>query len=111
MPIANQKGWDICVKNNESDYGKAGVDVAREVMRLLDEKKDFDASDIILEADRNVHNGVGELTGFLSGCVAGIVAACHSRGEEFNDKWNKYWGVSKEEAKGKTLNPALMTTE
>jgi hypothetical protein len=105
--IKNQKAWDEWVTKNTDPYGKACVDVAREVMRILDEGKDFDCHKIIDDADDKIQ--AGGLTGFMAGCVAQMVKVCHSRGDEFNDKWNEYYGVSKEKAKGGTVNPAILT--
>ena len=108
MPIINQTDWDKWVKNNTGDYGKATVDVAREVMRLLDEGKPVDnPRALICESDKS-----DELTGFMAGCVASIVSRCHSRGEEFRRQWNlvNQIGTEGEKAnKGEgVLNPAII---
>lgn len=105
--IKDKKIWDSWVKVNKDRYGKCCVDVAREVMKLLDDKnhKDFDTHKIVCEADDNVK--AGGITGFMAGCVAGMISKCHSRGEEFKKKWNESYGV-KEERKG-AINPALVT--
>ncbi len=107
--IKDKKGWKECVKNNQDPYGRAAVDVAREAMRLLDdgEHEDFDASDIITEADSNLGEGI---TGFMAGCIANIIVHCHSKGGEFKKSWNKYYALNKgdEERKG-VINPALLT--
>jgi hypothetical protein len=109
MAIVDTKGWNECVKNNSDPYGKAAVDVAREVMRLLDtpEYSDFDTHKIICDADEN--SGAGGITGFMAGCVANIVSQVHSRGEEFRRKWNGDHGVKKEDDKGGVVNPAILT--
>lgn len=105
--IKNQKLWDEYVSKNNDPYGKCCVDVAREVMRILDEGNDFDVHKIICDADDNIN--AGGITGFMAGCVARMISKCHSRGEEFNDKWNEFHGVSKEKANGGTVNPAILT--
>ncbi|GAJ13150.1 unnamed protein product, partial [marine sediment metagenome] len=48
--IKNKKLWKDYVDKNKHFYSKAVVDVAREVMRLLDDRKhkDFDANNIII---------------------------------------------------------------
>ena len=107
MPIVNEEKWNTWVDKNQDPYGKCCVDVAREVMRILDEGKDFDVHGIICDADKKID--AGGITGFMAGCVAQMVKKCHSRGEEFNDKWNESYGVSKEKAKGGTVNPAILT--
>jgi len=109
MAITNQKLWDSFVEKNDDPYGKACVDVAREVMRLLDEPgyKDFDTHAVICEADNNIK--AGGLTGFMAGCVAQMVGRCHSRGDYFRRKWNQDHGVTEEKAKGGTVNPAILT--
>lgn len=107
MPIINQVDWDHQVEINKDAYGGCCINVAREVMRILDEGKPFEAHDVICQADNNVK--AGGITGYMAGCVAQMVVHCHSRGEEFNDKWNESHGVSKEKAKGGTVNPAILT--
>src|SRR5437762_1052332 len=110
MPITKQEDWDKLVKNNSDPYGEATVDVAREVMRLLDEQQDYDTHKIICDADKNIK--AGGITGFMAGCVASMVSRCHSRGEEFRKKWNLDHQISQEGEKankGKgVLNPALL---
>ena len=110
MPITKQEEWDNQVKVNKSSYGKACVDVAREVMRLLDETEDFDTHKIICQAAGNVKDG--GITGFQAGCVAQIVSQCHSRGEEFRKKWNLDNQIQKEGEKanesGGILNLAIL---
>lgn len=113
MPITKQDDWDKWVNNNKEPYGKACVDVAREVMRMLDEKQDIDTIDtwkLICDADDSIK--AGGITGFMAGCVAQMVSHCHSRGEEFRRKWNldnqiKNEGEKANEGKG-VLNPAIL---
>lgn len=111
MPITNETDWNKCVENNIDPYGKACVDVAREAMRLLDERPgDFDTHALICEADKA--SKAGGITGFMAGCVAQMVSQCHSRGEEFRRKWNTDRQIGTEgdkanEGKG-VLNPALL---
>lgn len=110
MPITDQTHWDKWVKSNSNPYGKACVDVAREVMRLLDERGEFDTHKLICEADDNIK--AGGITEFMAGCVAQMVSRCHSRGEEFRKKWNIDNQISHEGEKanesGGVLNPALL---
>ena len=108
--IKNKKLWEDYVDKNKHFYSKAIVDVAREVMRLLDDRKhkDFNVNTIIGEADKNIVTG-GGMTVFQAGCVAQIVTRCHSKGNEFRDKWNKHYGVDKDKAKGGVVNPAIIT--
>ena len=110
--IKNKKLWKDYVDKNKDFYSKAVVNVAREVMRLLDDRKhkDFDANNIITEADKNIVIG-GGITGFQAGCVAQIVAQCHSKGNEFRKKWNKHYGVDEDKAKGGVVNPAIITLD
>lgn len=103
MPIINQSDWDDWVAKNTDPYGKCCVGVAREVMRLLDEQSEFEPDKLITEADRIVDGG--GITGFMAGCVAQMVARCHSRGEEFRDKWNKSYGS---DSKTGVVNPAII---
>lgn len=108
MPITQEKDWNEWVKNNDDPYGKACVDVAREVMQILDKKEPFDAHQIICDADKNID--AGGITGFMVGCVAQMVTHCHSRGEEFRKAWNGDVGknTGQENSEG-VLNPALLT--
>jgi len=109
MAIVDQAGWDHVVEINNGPYGNAAVNVAREVMRLLDtsEYKDFDTHKIICVADDSVK--AGGITGFMAGCVAQMVSKYHSRGEDFRHKWNKDHGIEEDKAKGGVVNPAIMT--
>lgn len=112
MPITNKEDWDKWESGNKDPYGKACVDVAREVMRLLDlpEYQHFDTHQIICKADENVE--AGGITGFMAGCVAQMVSRCHSRGDEFRRKWNLDNQISHEGEKanegGGVLNPAIL---
>ena len=109
MPIVDEKVWKEYEDKNKDPYGGCCVKVAREVMRLLDEREEFNASDLISEVSKNVDSG--GITGFMTGAVATMVAQCHSRGEEFNDSWNGHYGVTKEKAQQRTVNPALITID
>lgn len=106
--IKDQEKWDEYVKINVDDYSKCCVDVARRVMEILDENKDFDCHALLCQADID-----DDLTGFMAGCVASMVSQCHSRGEEFRKKWNIANGIQDEGEKankeGGILNPALIT--
>ena len=112
MPIIKQEEWDKYVKLNKDAYGKCCVDVAREVMHLLDEPnkgyENIDTHRIICEAEKNI--GGDGITGFMAGCVAEMVSHCHSRGEEFRKAWNGDVGkVTGQENVEGVLNPAVMT--
>lgn len=112
MPITDEKLWNSWVKANKDPYGKCCVDVARQVMEILDkEPGDFDGDDLINRADKEIK--AGGITGFMAGCVAGMVSKAHSRGEEFRKKWNlsNQIGTEGEKANesGGVLNPALLT--
>jgi len=107
MPITQQEDWNKWVENNSKDpYSKACIDVAREVMRLLDlpEHEKFNPNNIITLADDNID--AGGITGFMAGCVAQMVSHCHSRGPEFKAAWNESYGAP--DAKG-VVNPAIVT--
>jgi hypothetical protein len=109
MPITKQDDWNKWVENNQDDYGKACVDVAKTTMELLDECDEFDPDDIIIKADRTLGLGI---TGFMAGCVAQMISQCHSRGEEFRKKWNLKYQIKDEGEKanksGTVLNPAII---
>jgi len=115
MPISDQEAFRKWEDNNKDPYGKACVDVAREVMRLLDlpEYQHFDTHRIICKADENVD--AGGITGFMAGCVASMVSKCHSRGDEFRKKWNLDNQISHEGEKANegtgVLNPALLNIQ
>ena len=112
MPITNEAGWKQCEDSNKDGYGGACVDVAREVMHLLDERPGpFDPNDIISEADDAL--GTGGITGFMAGCEAQMVAVYHSRGEEFRRAWNRKYQTPEQaeqsDASGGIVNPAILT--
>ena len=111
MPITDQTKWDEWVKKNDDAYGKCCVDVARQVMKILDEEpQDFDTHEIICRADDEIE--AGGITGFMAGAVASMVSACHSRGDEFRNQWNLDTQINNEGEKanksGGVLNPALV---
>ena len=111
MPIVDQEAWKSWEDANIDPYGKCCVDVAREVMLILDrEEDDFECHDIICRADRDIR--AGGITGFMSGAVAAMVSKVHSRGEEFRRKWNLATQIGDEGEKANesdgVLNPALM---
>ncbi|MEE9337253.1 MAG: hypothetical protein V3U87_04170 [Methylococcaceae bacterium] len=110
MKLKDKEAWGKAVEVNTDPYGKACVDVARKVMEILDEGKEFDTHKIICQADDDIK--MGGITGFMAGCVASMVSQCHARGEEFRRKWNsdnqfKDEGDKANESGG-ILNPALL---
>lgn len=109
MTIINEKLWKDWEEKNTDNYGKCCVDVARKVMEILDEEKEFDVHEIVCQADRDID--AGGITGFMAGCVAEMVSKCHSRGDEFRLAWNKDHGIDEGEAKGGVINPALVTID
>lgn len=105
LQLKDKESWEKSVKANSDTYGKCVVDVARKVMELLQEKTDFDASDLISEANKDLGSGI---TGFMAGCATNIVAKVHVRGDEFRKSWNKNYGSDSTEG---TVNPAIITIE
>ncbi len=107
MPIVNVEGWKKCEQVNKDAYGKCCVDIAREVMRLLDDGAQIDtpkaAGDLISTAEKNI--GAAGITGFMAGAIANMVSHLHSRGGEFRVMWNKYFGVDDGEG---VVNPAIL---
>ena len=113
MSIKDQEAWDKWVDANQDAYGGCCVNVARRVMEILDEGKDFDTHSIICQAEDDIK--AGGITGFMAGAVAAMVSKCHDRGEEFRRAWNKDNQIHDEgdkanEGKG-VLNPALLNIE
>ena len=112
MPIIKQEDWQNWIGNNQDPYGKCCVDVAREVMELLDEEPDVPINPhaLICRADDAIN--AGGITGFMAGAVASMVSHCHSRGEEFRKIWNLDTQIHDEGEKanesGRILNPALL---
>lgn len=109
MPIIEEERWKTCQENNTDPYGKCCVDIAREVMRLLDTEdyKKFDANDLISIAEKNIDEE--GITGYMAGAIASIVAGAHSRGKEFQRSWNEYFGVPEEKLEEGIVNPAIVT--
>lgn len=112
MPITDEEKWKSWETNNQDSYGKCCVDVAREVMRILDEEPgEFDSHELVCRADKQIN--AGGITGFMAGAVAAMVSQCHSRGEEFRRQWNLSHQISDEGEKanqmeGAVLNPAIL---
>jgi len=81
MPITKQKLWEKCIHNNRDQYGKAVIDVSRQVMKILDADPKVKANtDLIRRASRELKAG---LSGFQAGGVISTVKGVHSRGKEF----------------------------
>ena len=97
MPITDEAAWDNQVAiNQDDDYARKVIDTARRAMEILDEEPgEFDPHDLICRADKE-SEGPDGITGFMAGCAAQIIAKCHSRGREFNNAWNKRYGVEGE---------------
>lgn len=115
MSIVKPDLWKKFEADNQDAYGKCCVDVAREVMRLLDLETGafgpnstlaLDPHSLICTADKNI--GAEGITGFMAGAVAQMVSLVHSRGEEFRRAWNADHGVTDPEKKG-VVNPAILT--
>lgn len=107
MPIIEQN-WNKWAEKSEDVYSNYCVDVAKEIMRLLDtpEYQEFDAHKIICDANNNIKTEsiIGAPT-FMVALIVAIVTQCHSRGEEFKTKWNKLWDDKPRED---VINPAIM---
>jgi hypothetical protein len=109
--MKNAKEWEKCVEKNDDPYGKCCVDIAREIMKFMDDPK-FDISDphkVICDAEESI--GEDGITGFQAGAIAQMVSHFHERGDEFRMAFNKEHGVDEKTAKGGIVNPAVMTIE
>lgn len=81
MPIENKESWEKMVEENkENDRNRTTNNVAIEVMRLLDEEKEFDIHEIICRADKNIK--AGGITRHMAYTVTQILFRYHSRREE-----------------------------
>jgi len=97
MPIINTKDWDIWVEKNQNSAGKVCIDIARQVMKVLDEDKDFNADELIVLSAKEIKAEVPNK--FIKVQVANMVSKYHSRGTEFRKKWNEAYGQPEEEPK------------
>lgn len=107
MKIKNIKKWENYENKNKEPYGKCCVDIARQVMKNLDEiiiDADFNPHDLIVKSMKEVNES--GITGFMAGAIAKMVVDCHEKGKEFNNAWNTNCGGSGKE-KG-TINPAIV---
>jgi hypothetical protein len=94
--MKNQEQWDLWVANNTDPYSGTCVNVARQVMKLLDEDPTplhhgyypdiHTAHGLICKADDDVK--AGGITGYMASMVAQMVVECHERGEEFRISHN-----------------------
>jgi hypothetical protein len=117
--IKNLEMWKEFVDKNTDSYGKCCVDVARQVMKILDDeyvdKKKIEPKDthsLICRADDEIK--AGGITGFMAGCVSSMVSQVHSMGDEWRKAWNidNQIGTEGEKANKKkkaVLNPALIS--
>ena len=111
--MKNKKLWNSYVRKNKDPYGGACVNVARQVMKYLDEDKTplhdgyypdtHTPHGLICKADDEIK--AGGITGFMACCVANMVINCHERGDEFRVIWN---GEYKGEG---VVNPAVVTID
>ena len=108
MPVKDLKEWKKFERNNDEPYSKCCVIVAMEVMTELDKIEKINAEELITLANRKLKAGI---TGFQAGMVAQIVFSFHTRGDEFRKSWNRNYGVEEEKAKGRVVNPAIMTID
>jgi len=111
MKLKDPQAWQEWQDSNKDPYGNACIMVARRVMEILDDDKEFDCHTIISQADRETN--AGGISGFMAGAVASMVSQCHERGEEFRKQWNKDLQIEDEgdkanEKEGAVLNPALL---
>jgi hypothetical protein len=108
MKLKDEALWKTFEEVNSGDaYGKACVDVARRVMELIDDGREFETNGVVCQADNDVKTG--GITGFMAGCVAEMVSRCHERGEEFRLKWNIDMAITPEDAERTgVINPALL---
>ena len=97
--------WTVFERNNSKDFYSRGV-----VDAVLASCKVLDDVDKTPKQAEEAWEGLG-LTGFMAGCAAKTIAHFHVRGDEFRKYWNKQFGVDEKQAKGGTVNPAILTIE
>jgi hypothetical protein len=106
--IINIEKWNNYETKNTDSYSKCCVNVARQVMKNLDNiiiDEEFNPSDLIIKSEHEICES--GLTGFMAGCIAEMVIQCHDKGEEFKGSWNKHCGGSGKETG--VINPAIIT--
>lgn len=107
MNNKNLKKWKSYEQKNRDSYGKCCVDIARQVMKNLDNTiidSDFNPHDFIIKAMKEINES--GISGFMAWAIAKIVIDCHEKGQEFNEAWNRNCGVSGKEKI--TINPAII---
>jgi hypothetical protein len=95
--LINEDVWNKYIDKNDDAYGGACVQVARNVMKHLD---DYEGEfNIGYNPDMTTPHGIicaaddsGGITGFMAGAVRNMVAQCHKLGWKFYiaDLLNKY---------------------
>ena len=112
MNIRNKEKWEELKKSNYSSYGKTIIEVAEEVMKLLDNTENVKAKDLVTEADKNLN---ANITGYMAGIVANLVSSFHEKGEKFRISWNNDIKIGEATYKiqdnGGVKNPAIITFE
>jgi len=114
MPIIKEKeeSWLWYQGVNMDDLSRSCVDIAKEVMRLLDTPghETIDADKLIIIAAANINES--GITGAMTGEIADMISRYHSRSKEFREKWNLSNQINHEGERanilGDTLNPAFM---
>ncbi len=100
LPIikeGTQEDWvKLVEKNCEDDYSRFILDSVVYALKQLEEGVEF----------QEICDEMGELTGFMAGCVASSIYHFSKRGEEFKRFWNKL-NNGDPEIDG-TINPAIL---
>lgn len=86
MTLGNPDLWAKWIDKNQTSYGRECIDVAREVMCLLDKEKIVDSHELVRQAGINV--GATQLSPYMAGFVREIVQGCHPRGYWFSKRWD-----------------------
>lgn len=108
---AEKESFDKWVAINDDPYGKACVDYAIRWANLMEQHM---AAGAKLEdiADNDSHAADTEgITGFMYGAACGGLAKFWIHGDQLRRWHNAKYGVTEEQAKGGTVNPAIITIE
>ena len=86
MKLKNDDTRNKYVENNKDSYGSVCIKVARRVMELRDDGREFEPYEIIGQADDETD--AGGINTSVATAVGSMVWQCHERGEEFKQKWD-----------------------
>jgi hypothetical protein len=112
MKISNQEVYDDWKSKNTEPYGAAALRFAERWADLVEEElEENPAANFGEVAERTSREADDEgITGFMYGAAVRFLSTCWEYGDALRVWHNDQFGVTENQAKGGTVNPAILTT-